>query len=91
MSHTNVDSKKAYHVTNSTIAYVDDKEQKIEDPVGGININGKDVKEANIAIPLNREYRLISDDGKKLVFKAVSKEEVEAKKRELEQKQAKSL
>ena len=89
MSHTNVDSK-TYHVVNSTITYIDDKEQKIEAPVGGINIKGKDVKSNSIEIALNTEYRLKSDDGKTVLYKGTSLEEVKAKEAELQQRDSKS-
>ena len=89
MSHTNVDSKN-YHVVNSTITYIDDKEQKIENPVGGINIKGKDVKSNFIEIALNTEYRLKSDDGKTVLYKGTTLEEVKAKEAELQQENSKS-
>ena len=74
MSHTNVDSKQKNYRTNATMAYVDSKENKIEDPVGGINIDNKDIRENCVEIPLNDVFRLIDDDGKTVLAEGTLQE-----------------
>ena len=76
MSHTSGDSQKSY-LTNSTITYVDNKEKKIENPVGGINNRGKDIRSNCMEIPLIPEYRLI--DNNKVVYKSGNLKDVQEK------------
>lgn len=89
MSHTNVDSAKTYHIDNSTIIYMNEKEQKIEDPVGGINLRGKNVKVECLEIPFVPEYRLM--EGKTVLFRGNSLQEVKAKQEKLQVKNSRKL
>ena len=85
MSRTSVDSKKTYHIVNSTIVFEDEKEKSFESPAGGINTKGINSKEDYIAIPLNEVARLIGDDGRTILLEG-SLQEVNAKKKEMEAK-----
>lgn len=81
MSHTNVDSKKTYHIVNSTMMQMDLKEKRIETPEGGIDKKGKNVKSDFIEI--NVHDAILRDDNGKILFQG-SLEEVEAKKAQIE-------
>ena len=61
-------------------------EENILSITNSVNIKGKDVKSNSIEIALNTEYRLKSDDGKTVLYKGTSLEEVKAKEAELQQK-----
>lgn len=74
MSHTNVDSTKKIHRTNATIAHVDSRENKIEDPVGGIYVDNEDTRANCIEIPFNDVARLIGDDGKTVLAEGTLQE-----------------
>ena len=89
MSHTNVDSKRVYHIANSTITYIDEKEKKIEDPAGGINQKGRNVETDYIEISLNPEYRLKDDEGR-VIYSSDSLENLKLKEKELKEKGTKN-